>query len=493
MKIVIPLAGKDPDFENKGVFKALFPVCGKPLIQWCTDSLSYPFKEADYELIFIILKEHEEQYHVSEQLCALYGDVHVKILGALTEGAACTVLSVKDQINTDEDLLIYLADLIFECDLKREIENVISSGIKGLIPVFQSNKEKYSYVAIDDNDIAQEVAEKKVISTNATSGFYYFKHGKDFVWAAEEMIKKDLRVRNLFFVAPVYQQLIERGDPIKVTHAAFEFGLGNPEEIEIFEKNKEMPHDRIRIFAHKGLFDRFPENSISALREALDKDYSIEIDVQPTKDGELVIIHDSNLEKGFGNNMVVRESHFEDLRKCNYLNSQEKIATFREVCELFKKYNAAEMGIHLKAPASIGSAKKIIDILLEFTLIDKAFIFDVTKELAQEIKDYNRFIKLGASVADRKGDTLYTLPEVIDFPYFDIIWLDEWVTFYTEDLVKHSLKKTAYAISPELHTLEKHPRAHEGYEKTWEELVSWGIQGICTDHPEALRSLLNTK
>ena len=80
------------------------------------------------------------------------------------------------------------------------------------------------------------VAEKVPISTHATVGLYYFSQGKSYVWAAEQMIKKDIRRNNEFYVAPVYNELIERGDKIKLIESDFMWGLGTPEDVEHFEK-----------------------------------------------------------------------------------------------------------------------------------------------------------------------------------------------------------------------------------------------------------------
>ena len=55
---------------------------------------------------------------------------------------------------------------------------------------FEAIHPKWSYAKCDENGFVSEVAEKKVISKNATVGVYYWKHGADYVKSAEEMIKK---------------------------------------------------------------------------------------------------------------------------------------------------------------------------------------------------------------------------------------------------------------------------------------------------------------
>lgn len=233
MNIVIPLAGKDPRFDIFGTPKPLIDIKGKPLIKWCTDSLDWPFSEK-HNLIFIILKEQEEQFHLGQSLRELYGNsINLVFVEEITAGAACTVLLAENLINNNEELIIYLADIYFDADLKKVIKNK-DNDVKGFIPVFKSNNKKYSYALLNEDDNIRRVAEKVVISTNASSGFYYFTYGRDFVWAAKEMIRKNLRVNNWFYICPVYQQLIERGDKIKIIESEFKWGLGSPDEISKF-------------------------------------------------------------------------------------------------------------------------------------------------------------------------------------------------------------------------------------------------------------------
>ncbi|MBI3010225.1 MAG: glycosyl transferase family 2, partial [Candidatus Omnitrophica bacterium] len=90
----------------------------------------------------------------------------------------------------------------------------------------------------DKEGWATEVAEKRVISEDATVGIYAFSRGKDFVKAADSMIAKNLRVNGEFYIAPVYNELIGW----KARVAAFPIGtlgvqmhgMGTPEDLTAF-------------------------------------------------------------------------------------------------------------------------------------------------------------------------------------------------------------------------------------------------------------------
>ena len=63
-------------------------------------------------------------------------------------------------------------------------------------------------VKCDEQGFVIETAEKRPISKLATAGFYYFARGADFVAGATSMIKKDAQVNGLFYICPVYNEMI---------------------------------------------------------------------------------------------------------------------------------------------------------------------------------------------------------------------------------------------------------------------------------------------
>ena len=58
--------------------------------------------------------------------------------------------------------------------------------------------------------------------------------GKDYVDSAEEMIRKNIRVNNEFYVCPVYNQGIEKGKKFIINEIDKMWGIGTPEDLENF-------------------------------------------------------------------------------------------------------------------------------------------------------------------------------------------------------------------------------------------------------------------
>lgn len=91
-----------------------------------------------------------------------------------------------------------------------------------------------------------------------------------------------------------------------------------------------------RFYAHRGLHTqdrRIPENSLAAFRAAAEEGYGIELDVRMTKDGELVVFHDLDLERVCGISRMVENCTLSELREYPLFGTEERIPLFSEVLE----------------------------------------------------------------------------------------------------------------------------------------------------------------
>ena len=99
---------------------------------------------------------------------------------------------------------------------------------------------------------------------------------------------------------------------------------------------------KVKIFAHRGASAYAPENTLEAFRLAMEQGADgIELDVQLTKDGELVVIHDETIDRVSNGKGAVRDYTLEELKSFSVSNHFEqypdvKIPTLREVLELVK-------------------------------------------------------------------------------------------------------------------------------------------------------------
>lgn len=90
-----------------------------------------------------------------------------------------------------------------------------------------------------------------------------------------------------------------------------------------------------RFYAHRGLHDQScPENSLNAFARAVAAGYGIELDVQLSSDGEVVVFHDDTLERACGVAWRVRETPYSELARLTLFGSGERIPRFAEVLAL---------------------------------------------------------------------------------------------------------------------------------------------------------------
>ena len=236
MNVLIPMAGAGSRFEKVGYSfpKPLIDVKGKPMIHLVADMLNL-----DANFIYIVQKSHREKYNLDTLLNLITPNCKIVEVDGLTEGAACTTLLAKELINNDSPLILSNSDQFIDWDSTEFMYKMNEKDFDGGIICFPATHPKWSFAKTDENGIISEVAEKNPISDQATAGIYYWKHGSDYVKYTEQMIEKNIRVNNEFYVCPVYNEAIEDGKIIYNHSIPAEnmWGLGTPEDLTYYLEN----------------------------------------------------------------------------------------------------------------------------------------------------------------------------------------------------------------------------------------------------------------
>jgi HAD superfamily hydrolase (TIGR01509 family) len=231
--VLIPMAGAGSRFQKEGykLPKPLIDVNGKPMIQRVVENLNI-----DGKYIFVVQKEHYENFNLGIILPLIAPGCEIVQTEGLTEGAACTTLLAKKYIDNDNHLLIANSDQFVEWDSNDFMYHMMSNELDGGILSFRDSNPKWSFARVDQLGFVTEVAEKNPISDIATVGIYYFNRGKEYVYFAEQMIQRNLRVNNEFYVCPIYNEYIWAGKKIKTKDCQTMWGLGTPEDLNKFLK-----------------------------------------------------------------------------------------------------------------------------------------------------------------------------------------------------------------------------------------------------------------
>jgi HAD superfamily hydrolase (TIGR01509 family) len=233
--VVIPMAGEGSRFKIEGytITKPLIPIQDKPMIQWVLDNL----KSKNTDLA------NKIEYHLcvrSDVVDKLkdISNVYLHEIPSLTEGPASTVLTIRSSLeNNNYPLLIANSDQFLEWDFDEFLEASINPEYEGCISTFNqpdSTDLKWSYAKIDENGLVTKVAEKEYISSNATTGIYFWKSASNFVKYVDKMIEKNDRVKNEFYVGPVYNYAIQNNDKIRIFNCKKMWGLGVPTDLKKF-------------------------------------------------------------------------------------------------------------------------------------------------------------------------------------------------------------------------------------------------------------------
>jgi glycerophosphoryl diester phosphodiesterase len=155
----------------------------------------------------------------------------------------------------------------------------------------------------------------------------------------------------------------------------------------------------MRIYGHRGLNDSAPENSMAAFDKAIQEGADgIEFDVQLSKDGEVVVIHDFTVNRTTDGQGAVSEKSLAELKALNLLDDKGrtlKVPTLKEIFEAYQEN--VLLNIELKNPSRFTNdiCEKVVQLVDEFELQDRVLISSFDHRLLKRVSDLNPNIRLG--------------------------------------------------------------------------------------------------
>ena len=237
MKVLIPLAGGDESFQRHGFpfAKPLVEIDGKPLAEHSWSSLR---TLAPCSFVFVIRKEDDQRFHLGDMLTLLEPEAAIVKVDGKTAGAACTALLAVHHLVNDDELVIANGDQVFATDVAEAVRDFRRRNLDAGTIVFDSVHPRWSFVKLDPEGLVVEAAEKRPLSRKATAGFYYFRRSRDFVEAAQAMIRKGASVNGSYYICPSFNEMILKGRRIGVFEIPREkyISLATPQAIEDYEQ-----------------------------------------------------------------------------------------------------------------------------------------------------------------------------------------------------------------------------------------------------------------
>ncbi len=160
------------------------------------------------KIICMLANADVSKYHLRNMVSQMHPSAIAHPVQDTTMGAACTALLASGEIDNDDELVILSANEILDASFNKIVADFRSKGRDAGVVIFKSLHPRYAFVRLTENEEVVEAAEKNPISQNAVAGMYWFKSGKMFVEAVKNMIRKDAKVNNSFFISPALNELV---------------------------------------------------------------------------------------------------------------------------------------------------------------------------------------------------------------------------------------------------------------------------------------------
>ena len=234
----------------------------------------------------------------------------------------------------------------------------------------------------------------------------------------------------------------------------------------------------VEVFAHRGAAGKAPENTMAAFKQAIvDKTDWIELDVQESKDGVVVVIHDSDVMKLAGVSPKIWESTLEELQQIDIGSwfdpkfEREKIPTLKEVLQEVK--GKAKVLIELKDYGhDIALEEKVVDIVEEMGMSKDVAVMSLNPEQVKKLKALRPECESGILLSKVVGD---------------ISKMDVNFLAVNLGMMDPSFIKKTHAVGKKLYVWTADDPI------TIFKMLTYGVDGIITNEPEIARHVIKER
>ncbi|WP_052888248.1 glycerophosphodiester phosphodiesterase [Thermogemmatispora carboxidivorans] len=250
----------------------------------------------------------------------------------------------------------------------------------------------------------------------------------------------------------------------------------------------------VQRVAHRGGAQLAPENTLAAFRQALALPVdAIELDVQMSRDGRLIVFHDATVERltdGRGNILDLDFAYLRSLNAAAHFPGgwpePQRIPTLREVLDLVRGQRRVWIEIKPSRRGSVygrypGIAEAVVDELQRADMLDQAVVISFDWYLLPEVKRRDPRLETGAILSEdiwdpQAGQALDTLVEQVR--ELGCSWLDVEEALFLPHLpaLVHS-----YGLKLGIWTVNTAERLRE--------LAASGVDALTSDQPTLFTAL----
>lgn len=232
-----------------------------------------------------------------------------------------------------------------------------------------------------------------------------------------------------------------------------------------------------KITSHRGGALRAPENTLSALDYTWEcgADYA-EIDIQETKDKQLILLHDDSLKRITGLDKKVWEMTYEEIEDLDAGSSfgkeyqGEKIPTLEEVLNFC--LGRLDLNIEIKYNGkNKGIVQRVIQVIRENHFEEHCVVTSMNYRFLEEIKETAPEIRTGYIMTMSYG----SISQVTAADFFSVRY----------DYVTEGFVREAHALGKEVHAWTVN------YRGNIKRMLDMGVDNIITDDPALVRRVQN--
>jgi glycerophosphoryl diester phosphodiesterase len=153
---------------------------------------------------------------------------------------------------------------------------------------------------------------------------------------------------------------------------------------------------KLFVIAHRGASAFEPENTLRAVRRALDLGADmVEVDVRESRDGYIVVIHDATVDRTTDGRGCVKDMSLRELRMLD-AGLGERIPTLEEVAKMVK--GKAKLVVEVKVPGIEG---KVVRLVEESSMENEALVTSFYHPVLRRVKSLNNNVRTGVIIASR--------------------------------------------------------------------------------------------
>lgn len=262
MKKIIILSGHSNRFLEKGyTVKPLIKLTdGELIIEKAVQSVYE--NELDYsDYIFIVKKSDLLNFSIDKILKEKFNNCQVCSINDHFLGPVYSILQIFDEIPNDMEIVICYCDLFINWNFTEFITFARTQNCDGLIASHNNwhphriHNSYFAYMNIDSDDNVIEIREKEhftdePVNEFASSGIYFLRTGSILKKYFVELIEKNIKVNNEFYVTLPFNLMIKDKLTVKHFESKNYFCLGTPRDVEILigcnmivQNLKNYPHD----------------------------------------------------------------------------------------------------------------------------------------------------------------------------------------------------------------------------------------------------------